>query len=77
MFAETSMLNTQSEFQHSCNLMELDVTGNTTLSDINSHFIPISVLQDGVTYYQRGLTLSVEYLSGNFMYIEQIEEYTG
>ena len=57
--------------------MELDVTGNTTLSDINSHFIPISVLQDGVTYYQRGLTLSVEYLSGNFMYIEQKEEYTG
>ena len=75
MFAETSMLNTQSEFQPSCNLMELDVTGNTTLSDINSHFIPI--LQDGVTYYQRGLTLSVEYLSGNFMYIEQKEEYTG
>ena len=76
-FAETSMLKTQTDFLPSCNLMELDVPGNTTISDTNSTIPSRVVFQDGGIYYLRVLTLSMEFLSGLFMHIEQKEEYTG
>jgi hypothetical protein len=56
--------------------MELDVTGVTT-ADNNQTVWPSIIIHDNVTYTQRYLTLSIEFLSGQYMHIEQKEEYTG
>jgi hypothetical protein len=68
------MLMTQTEFVPSCRLMELDVIGTTTMDDT-------ATLQNttlnGTVYTERRLYLSVEFLGGLFMNIEQKAEYTG
>ena len=74
MFAETSMLMTQNDFLPSCNLMELDVTGNTTITDSKN---TSTVTLDGVVYMYREISISMDFLSGIFMNIEQKPEYTG
>ena len=74
IFAETSMLMTQNDFLPSCNLMELDVTGNTTITDSNN---TSTVTLDGVVYTYREISISMDFLSGIFMNIEQKPEYTG
>ena len=68
------MLMTQNDFLPSCNLMELDVTGNTTITDSKN---TSTVTLDGVVYMYREIIISMDFLSGIFMNIEQKPEYTG
>ena len=68
------MLMTQNDFLPSCNLMELDVTGNTTITDSKN---TSTVTLDGVVYMYREISISMDFLSGIFMNIEQKPEYTG
>jgi hypothetical protein len=69
------MLKAQTAFLQSCKLMELDVFGNTTITDNNR--LRKFTGPDGTTYTERRLLLSVEFLGGLFMKIEQKMEYTG
>ena len=68
------MLMTQNDVLPSCNLMELDVTDNTTITDSNN---TSTVTLDGVVYTYREISISMDFLSGIFMNIEQKPEYTG
>ena len=74
-FNEQSMLRTQTDFQHSCNLMELVATGTT--NNISTNGTNTTITRDGVSYTKRELLLSVDFLSRIFMNIEQKKEYTG
>ena len=74
-FAQQNMLKAQNEFLASCKLMELDVIGNTTLIDNNK--LRNITGPDGTIFTERCLSLSVEFLGGLFMKIEQKVEYTG
>jgi hypothetical protein len=73
-FSQQNMLSTQAAFLTSCKLMELDVTGNTTVLDSDKLR---SITIGGTLYTERRLLLSVEFLGGLFMKIEQKAEYTG
>jgi hypothetical protein len=69
------MLKAQNVFMASCKLMELDVIGNTTIID-NNKLTNING-SDGTIFTERRLSLSVEFLGGLFMRIDQKPEYTG
>ncbi len=69
------MLQTQTTFMESCKLLELDVIGNTTIIDSNK--LRNTTGPDGTVYTERKLFLSVEFLGGLFMKIDQKPEYTG
>jgi hypothetical protein len=69
------MMKAQTEFMASCKLMELDVIGNTTIIDNNK--LRNITGPDGTILTERSLSLSVEFLGGLFMKIEQKVEYTG
>jgi len=77
------MLRTQTEFRPSCRLMELDVLDNTTIRDSLQPFtinITTNDTADGLValmYTQRELSISIDFLSGIFMNIEQMKEYSG
>jgi hypothetical protein len=55
--------------------MELDVIGNTTIIDSNK--LENRTGPDGTIFTERRLSLSVEFLGGLFMKIDQKPEYTG
>jgi hypothetical protein len=69
------MLKAQTVFMASCKLMELDVIGNTTIIDNNKTRNITG--PDGSLYTERKLSVSVEFLGGLFMKIDQKPEYTG
>jgi hypothetical protein len=69
------MLKAQTVFMASCKLMELDVIGSTTITDNNKTRNITG--PDGIIYTERKLSLSVEFLGGLFMKIDQKPEYTG
>jgi hypothetical protein len=69
------MLQTQTTFMESCKLMELDAIGNTTIIDSNK--LRNTTGPDGTIFTERRLSLSVEFLGGLFMKIDQKPEYTG
>jgi hypothetical protein len=74
-FSQQNMLKAQTVFMSSCKLMELDVIENTTFVDSNK--LGNITGPDGTIFTERRLSLSVEFLGGLFMKIEQKVEYTG
>ena len=54
--------------------MELVVIGNTVVANNKTRN---ATAPDGTTYTERRLSLSVEFMGGLFMKIEQKVEYTG
>jgi hypothetical protein len=58
----------------SCKLMELVVIGNTVVVNNKTRN---ATAPDGTIYTERRLSLSVEFMGGLFMKIEQKVEYTG
>jgi hypothetical protein len=70
------MLKAQAAFMASCKLMELDVIGNTTITDSIIKFRNITG-PDETVYTGRRLSVTIEFLGGLFMKIDQKPEYTG
>ncbi len=73
-FQQKSVLKTPSAFMASCKLMELVVIGNTVVVNNKTRN---ATAPDGTIYTERRLSLSVEFMGGLFMKIEQKVEYTG